>query len=998
MFRQQPGKREQESEVRPSNFGLGFGSEEKEEKVATIYDEAYKSGKEEFWGYVEERYRHHALHAEKGAPFIFGTPEDNEFIQNASPMLQAYLQKNPDFASSVPNATERDNPLGTKDTSPAMLALSTEKIEEINLELYLPKTLQEMFKAYGLDTLKLNAYWVGEGEDRMPVFFYHGSSGNDKKKTREKERKLIQRIILLCYQHLDFKGKKIPLLGDIQDNPFKVIGSENDDQDPYLASQDGHMVFNDGDNGEEKDPAGTPADILDNPKGGFGLLRVIYVAYPDGVRVKQRGDVEIDPSTQKAIWNGINFEILNQREKEALIDFGAKMQCYIFAGPRQSYEFRLVSDIKGKVKPGKIYIDNNAEQKLVYQMIGLSGQLVSGEISREQLGGLAPGKITREQLEAYKSKILAGVRQNGHVDCDVFQHGLNSQLLENYPLPSSKNLKNFVTDKKAGDGDHEPLVKKHGNWILIADGGMSLKGPKALCDITERYYDTAFNTVDGKKQLKPEVRRAANKYSEKFYQILVQRLAKISFAQPDAVPEIDEAALKNVDKKALDPKKVEKGYELALLSDEKPVNGKIYLSANGLTYTVLDPQGKIQTGDLTSIGIKPDELSGRLNDRELKNQVLAITKKAGHTTPNDIPPRSVKTNKEYLADFRDALIKLKINPDAPDDKMFEEFNFKKSSHMRRLGVAIDKFLIVQATDKENENVKELRTAFEDSMEEFLKSKEFANGYHKYVNKPDQKARENDAALFINSSEHAKAVQAAKESKLEPEAERELFRKAHETYKKNCKDEFAKGFKHPPADKVTREYVKSVVRHCNQKTPGSSGRAPCNTFNRDIIALESLGGYSMMAGSTNETNETMGVRLRFGKCAQFTQAVIERSPGEKLFMGVTETSTKELELRKVDKNAPMAKDLYAKTVVELEGFYLGARHALQNRKEAAHDHVSRSEVGGKAEPATPKQSVIIHTSFHQPAAASPRLPAVQQPKSGVIDKQFEAYQASKVFGR
>ncbi len=80
-------------------------------------------------------------------------------------------------------------------------------------------------------------------------------------------------------------------------------------------------------------------------------------------------------------------------------------------------------------------------------------------------------------------------------------------------------------------------------------------------------------------------------------------------------------------------------YDLELMSNlpnkdmKKAISGKIYVSSDTRTYVVRDSNG-VQEGSLPEekdSGIDLSNLSIRLNDLKLKNLILAVTSKAGHT-------------------------------------------------------------------------------------------------------------------------------------------------------------------------------------------------------------------------------------------------------------------------------------------------------------------------------------------------------------------------------
>ena len=166
--------------------------EEKPTRIS-VEEQEMLQGEKEYNNHVEKRFRDCA---EKKIPFVFGTEDDIKFIESASPSLQRYLE--------MKNELSLNNLYGTEAEKQGELALSTETIEEINLDQYIPlhtrttskkgrtkepfATLEAMQKAYGVE-LKVKAYWVGEGEKRIPKFFVHHTSGNDKKKIREKNKR-----------------------------------------------------------------------------------------------------------------------------------------------------------------------------------------------------------------------------------------------------------------------------------------------------------------------------------------------------------------------------------------------------------------------------------------------------------------------------------------------------------------------------------------------------------------------------------------------------------------------------------------------------------------------------------------------------------------------------------------------------------------------------------------------------------------------------------------
>ena len=95
------------------------------------------------------------------------------------------------------------------------------------------------------------------------------------------------------------------------------------------------------------------------------------------------------------------------------------------------------------------------------------------------------------------------------------------------------------------------------------------------------------------------------------------------------------------------------GYDLVLMSslpDEdqsKAETGKIYLSLDG-TYVVRDLKGTSQKGSLTGSDIDLNNLHNRLNDVSLKNAILLVTSKAGHTLPNQAISNPAISNQEDL--------------------------------------------------------------------------------------------------------------------------------------------------------------------------------------------------------------------------------------------------------------------------------------------------------------------------------------------------------------
>jgi hypothetical protein len=122
------------------------------------------------------------------------------------------------------------------------------------------------------------------------------------------------------------------------------------------------------------------------------------------------------------------------------------------------------------------------------------------------------------------------------------------------------------------------------------------------------------------------------------------------------------------------------GYDLELMSnlpgnDQKQARiGKIYLSPNYDSYLVRDPQGEIQTGSLKDIDINLSDLSNPLGDKTLKDKILEVTSKAGHTHAGLMI---------YSADlgyaFRDDFLLMSIDDDTDINSDIKQAELRKIS-------------------------------------------------------------------------------------------------------------------------------------------------------------------------------------------------------------------------------------------------------------------------------------------------------------------------------
>jgi len=83
---------------------------------------------------------------------------------------------------------------------------------------------------------------------------------------------------------------------------------------------------------------------------------------------------------------------------------------------------------------------------------------------------------------------------------------------------------------------------------------------------------------------------------------------------------------------ALDTYDLELMAKLPSNDKNQAATGTIYLSSDDGTYVVRDPKRVVQTGSLKDSGIDLRNLANRLNDPELKKQILEVTSKAGHTS------------------------------------------------------------------------------------------------------------------------------------------------------------------------------------------------------------------------------------------------------------------------------------------------------------------------------------------------------------------------------
>ncbi len=229
-------------------------------------------------------------------------------------------------------------------------------------------------------------------------------------------------------------------------------------------------------------------------------------------------------------------------------------------------------------------------------------------------------------------------------------------------------------------------------------------------------------------------------------------------------------------------------------------------------------------------------------------------------TPSAIPNvdtvaiKEPQTSNEYLEAYRKSLRDLGIDPDS--DNMMATFDFKDDAKCRKLGVALNKFLQVQAIDQGVEDLfPELSKAYFDSIKEWVGSKEYQEGFVGNV-KPEK-------AKYTSSDED----------------------------------------------------IKKLQQHSNAKSVGGSGRSPVNRLIQEAVGLEPRGGYYVIAGKENIDSQTAIVTQCYEKCAEMAQDYIDGH--EKIVETITENSSTELGK---PKDSGVVTELYAITLTSfLRGF-------------------------------------------------------------------------------
>ncbi len=266
-------------EVKPSTVSSQTDSQE----------EMLRRGKEEFDAFRRKQYLAYftSINNRQEAEFVSQEDED-DFLRKASPAVKAYLRKNENFVQRPVYSIEIDTQIGKKKTSPAMTILSNRKLEAVDLSAYIKTAadadgaaaIERMLKKYNLETIKLGAYWEGEGEERDFHLVYHGTSGSDKAAVRAREHAFICEFMEIIFtEHPYLRERGIPLRGDIQVNGMETL-------------EDGVTLA------EGKNEDGTPngrmtlssemRELVDNKKTGFGRFSLVSAKLADEARRKMR--------------------------------------------------------------------------------------------------------------------------------------------------------------------------------------------------------------------------------------------------------------------------------------------------------------------------------------------------------------------------------------------------------------------------------------------------------------------------------------------------------------------------------------------------------------------------------------------------------------------------------------------------------------------------------------------------------------------------------------
>ncbi len=470
-------------------------------------------GEREFWEYVEQQYDDENDEA-------FNSENIKTFTQNASPAVLAYLEKNPTLEMPRLKSTSHDR-------SGVLTLTNCEDIVEINLLQYAVR-IKEVYKRYGIDDLKLAAYWLIDGERRIPYFVYHGSSSENNKSKRQAERRAIQEIFKILFKHDDFKNKKIHLGGDFQESVYKVSADKKS-----LVTTNDHMEFS-------KDAE----DVLDN----FDELLVSSVDYVDTVIFKPRGF--FDGCDITLITLGENDEVagdtlndaqetqiplLIKKADNTFVMYGEKADgAWGFSPPIESKEINL----------NELPFDRGILER---EHVLFTDRLIEE---------LKPAHAAITNLELFQGPSFAGCAQfakDGIGDLDGKMQSLvienapppdekNSAQLKTHPTPPKENIINFIKDKKAEFLDHKAAQSedKTDGIRKIFNGSMSVRGAKSLQEIQQKYNENAREIKEGVIRLKKSVQRAERAYTRKFYEIIIPKCAAVKLDDPAAIPMRDD--------------------------------------------------------------------------------------------------------------------------------------------------------------------------------------------------------------------------------------------------------------------------------------------------------------------------------------------------------------------------------------------------------------------------------------------------------------------------
>ncbi len=219
--------------------------------------------------------------------------------------------------------------------------------------------------------------------------------------------------------------------------------------------------------------------------------------------------------------------------------------------------------------------------------------------------------------------------------------------------------------------------------------------------------------------------------------------------------------------------------------------------------------------------------------------------------PKDAKDGPAKTNREYLAKFRQELAALGIRPangETYTEKDMENFDFSNEQNCVALHNALDAFLLTQARGNDKIDERDpaapfpvnprnlpaegnqmsfnpaLTTALYDSLQELLLSDEFKEGYHKYVLNPQH-------------------------------------------------------------TEVSEAHLLRLLGEVNRKSRGNSGRSVMNFIAEKCIGLQTLGGFNKLFGKTTITTES----LESDQCFTQSSTFVKEENGGLVVMAVTEGS-------------------------------------------------------------------------------------------------------------